>query len=411
MTEDSNFTRSVSALELALSRRRFLARAGGTVAGLGALGVLAAACGGDSGSSTSGGATTAAAGATSSGGSSAGETINILTWEGYHQQPWLDEFEKQSGVKVNVTNVGSPAEMFAKTQAAPDAYDIVYATAGWFDQYVNADLVIPVDETKVANLSSISSAFPWRDATSIGGQNYGVLYNWGNQPLVWITDKVTGTPTDWNELWDPKYKGLVSVFDDPTSVQPMIPLALGFPDPYQLDDAQFEQFRQKLFELRPQVKRLTSGFNDQVNQFASGEAVIGYLNIIQVVVDLNAKNIQAKQTVPIQGTPAWSDNAAITKAAGAKKLDAVYEWINASIAVPFQARFAGATGNNGVLPFDLATSPEAVAAGLSADKLKITQIPDTQAGDAFFSKMIFFKAVEDLQKRLDTWNEFKLGIG
>ena len=43
----------------------------------------------------------------------------------------------------------------------------------------------------------------------------------------------------------------------------MVPLALGFKDPYNLDEEEFEAFEKKLFELRPQIKRLTSGFNDQ----------------------------------------------------------------------------------------------------------------------------------------------------
>ena len=33
-----------------------------------------------------------------------------------------------------------------------------------------------------------------------------------------------------------------------------------------------------------------------------------------------------------------------------------------------------------------------------------------RAGKAFFDKMIFFQSVENLQKRLDLRNKFKLGI-
>src|SRR5206468_3405540 len=41
-------------------------------------------------------------------------TLNILTWETYDNQPWLDQFKKKTGITVHATNVGSPAEMFAK---------------------------------------------------------------------------------------------------------------------------------------------------------------------------------------------------------------------------------------------------------------------------------------------------------
>jgi spermidine/putrescine-binding protein len=101
---------------------------------------------------------------------------------------------------------------------------------------------------------------------------------------------------------------------------------------------------------------------------------------------------------------------AITKQGGANKLDAVYQFINESLSLPWQARFIGSSGNSGTLNYDQASSEEAVNAGLSKDALDATLIPATRDGKAFFDKMIFFQAVENLQKRLDLWNQFKLGI-
>src|SRR4051812_37047183 len=86
-----------------------------TVAGL-----ILAACGGGSDSSSSssgGGGETGESQSSSSSGS--GETINVLTWETYDEPEWLEEFEDKTGVKVNATNVGSPAEMFSKVKANP----------------------------------------------------------------------------------------------------------------------------------------------------------------------------------------------------------------------------------------------------------------------------------------------------
>jgi spermidine/putrescine transport system substrate-binding protein len=354
--------------------------------------------------------------------SQASETLNILTWETYDDQPWLDDFAKKTGITVHATNVGSPAEMFAKTKANPSQYDIVYATSGWFDNYVQSNLLMPIDESRVKNSKELKLGFNWRAATSVQGKNYAILYNWGDQPLGWLPNLVPGNyniskylnrgvPDDWNVLWDPQFKGKVSIFDDPTSVEPMIPLALGFKDPYHLNDQQFKAFSKKLFELRPQVKRLTSGFNDQTNQFASGEAIIGYINNIASVVALKkAGHTLAINNLVKQGTPAWSDNMAITKEGGAKKLDAVYEFINESLSIPWQARFIATSGNSGTLNYDQATSAEARRAGLRKPQLAATLIPATRAGKAFFSKMIFFQSVENLQKRLDLWNQFKLGI-
>jgi spermidine/putrescine transport system substrate-binding protein len=365
------------------------------------LGALVAACGGGSGSSDA-------------------NTLNVLTWETYHDKAWLDEFTKQTGIKVNAVNVGSADEMFAKVKANPNQFDIALVTSGWFDNYAKSGLLEPIDASKLK--TQPNPGFDWKPVASSGGKQYGVLYNWGDQPLAWLPGSIPNTPemakyldpqgrpNDWNILWDPAFAGKVSIFDDPTSVLPMIPLTLGIDDPYHLTADQFTQVQDKLNALRPQIKRLTSGFNDQTTQFANGEATIGYLNNIASVAALkkDGKVMEVNNEVK-QGVPAWTDNYAITKG-GAAKLDSVYKFIDYTMSVPWQARFIAASGNSGNLSLEQAKSPEAVSAGLSQEALDATLVPATAAGEAFFSKMRFFQPVEDLNKRVDMWNQFKLGI-
>lgn len=294
-------------------------------------------------------------------------------------------------------------------------------TSGWYDNYAQAGVLEPIDASKITEEPQLG--FDWKGAASSDGTQYGVLYNWGDQPLAWIEGSIPdtpemakyldadGRPNDWNIFWDPAFAGTVSVFDDPTSVLPMIPLALGMGDPFNLTPEQFTQVQEKLGALRPQVKRLTSGYNDQVSQFANGEASIGYLNIISEVGMLakDGKTLEVNHEVK-QGVPAWSDNYSITKA-GASKADSVYKFINFTLGIPWQARFIGTSSNSGTLNLEQAQSLEAVSAGLSPAALEGTLIPATAAGDAFFSRMRFYQPVEDLNKRVELWNQFKLGIG
>jgi spermidine/putrescine-binding protein len=395
----------------------------GLLALLALAGVLVAACGGggsDTGSAADTESETAASGEE---GSASGETLNVLTWEGYDEPEWLKEFEGETGIKVNATNVGSPAEMFSKVKASPGQFDIVLATAGWFPQYVDSDLLEPIDEAKVTALKDLKLGFDWEEATTVDGTMYGVLYNWGDQPLAWVPEGIKGLDLskyenskgeldDWNVLWDPALKGKITVFDDPTSVEPMVPLALGFKNPYQLDEQEFEAFEKKLFELGPQVNRLTTGFDDQTAALASGEADVAYLNIISIAATLKkeGKDLIVNHLVE-NGVPAWTDNLSITKEGGGNKLDAVYDFINFTLSLPWQARFIAETSNSGTLNYEQATSPEAKKIGLTPEKLEETMIPATRAGDPFFENMKFFQEVDDLEKRLQVWNEFKLGLG
>lgn len=364
----------------------------------------------------------AACGSGSSDGSET-TTLNLMTWESFHDRAWLDEFEEDTGIQVNATNAGSADEMFAAVKSQPGQYDVILVTSGWFDHYVNADLLHPIDESRVEHLETTQLAFDWRAAATSQDTLYGVLYAWGNQPLAWVEGSIPddgsmdqylnedGEPNDWNILWDPAFEGKVSVFDDPTSVLPMIPLALGMENPYDLSDQQFEEVEGKLMDLRPQLRRMTSGFNDQTNQFASGEVTIGILNNIASVEAVAEKGVDLRINNSVkQGVPAWSDNYAITAQSGANKLDAVYEFINYTHSVEWQARFTATSGNTGFMDYEQATSPEAVAAGLDEETLEGTLLPYTQEGDEFFSKQLFFQPVEDLSKRVDLWNRFKLGV-
>jgi spermidine/putrescine-binding protein len=368
------------------------------------------------------GTAVAACGGGGGGGSGSGDTntLNILTWETYHDPAWLDEFAKESGIKVNAVNVGSADEMFAKIKANPNQFDVALVTSGWFDNYAKAGLLEPIDASKVT--AAPDPGFDWKSVASSDGKQYGVLYNWGNQPLAWLPGSIPNTPetakyldsqgrpNDWNILWDPAFAGKVSIFDDPTSVLPMIPLALGMEDPYNLNDQQFTEVQNKLNALRPQIKRLTTGFDDQTSQFANGEATIGYLNNIASAAALkkDGKTLLVNNEVK-QGVPGWTDNYAITKG-GAGKMDSVYKFINYTLTVPWQARFIVASGNSGALSLEQAKSAEAVKAGLNQEALDATLIPATASGDAFFSKLRFFEPVENLSKRVDMWNQFKLGI-
>jgi spermidine/putrescine transport system substrate-binding protein len=384
-----------------VSRRNFL-RGGAAVAATFAAAPILSACGGGS--------------------SRDPKTLNILTWETYHDPARLEEFKKATGITVNPTTAGSAGEMLAKVRANPAQFDVALVTAGVFQDYKASDLLIPIDESRITNINdTIRLGLDWRGATTVDGQLLGVVYNWGNQPLAFTPDVLNSpaaakykngdTLTDWNVLWDPAFAGRVSLFDDPVSVLPMIPLSLGIADPYHLSDPDFARMEDKLMALRPQIKRLTSGFNDQTSQFASGEATLGYLNNIASVSSLaqQGKTLEVNNT-PSAGMPAWSDNYSITKAGG-ERLDAVYQLINYTLTVPWQSAFIKASGNSGMLDYDQATSPAAQQAGLTTDDINKTLIPSTREGAAFFDKMKVFQTPEDNQKRLNLWNEFKLGIG
>lgn len=326
--------------------------------------------------------------------------ITLLTWETYHDKPWLDAYKRKTGVEVVAVNVGSGDEMFAKLQSGSVKADVIYSDSGTIARYAKAKLIAPIDVAKVTNVSNISPGMTWKDKNSLDGKLYGIPYNWGTQPLMYNTAKVNPAPTSWGALWDPQYKGKVVMFDAADVTIPMVALYVGAKDAYNLTDQEFDKVRAALKKLRPQVRTIAKGFDDAVNVFASGDGVIGYCQNISEIPAISKQGPPFTYALPAEGTPEWTDNAILTPQ-GQRQV--VYDFIQATLEPTWQARFVNASSNNGILSLK-----EAQTAGVNADVLKVTNIRD-QEQPGFWDKMSPLRPPESVEKRLEVWNEFKAG--
>jgi spermidine/putrescine transport system substrate-binding protein len=330
----------------------------------------------------------------------AAEPITIFTWETYHEDAWVNEWSEKNGIPVNVVRTGSVDEMFAQTQSGAIQADVLYFDSGSFKRYKEAGLIAPIDSSKMSNAKNVSAGLKWEERNSLDGEVYGIPYNWGTQPLM-FDEGAMAAPDSWAALWDPANVGRVNMFDDAYITFPMIALSVGAVDPYNLTDAEFDKCREALRTLRPQLRTIARGFNDAEVIYAAGEATIGYCQNISIVFNLQAKGKKFNYSFPKEGTPTWIDNAVLTPR-GAR--DEVYQFLNDNLSPEWQARFISFSFNNGVL-----TSEVARSAGLADDLLKKTNIIDQENAD-FWPRMSVFQAPENIDKRLEIWNDFKAGV-
>jgi spermidine/putrescine-binding protein len=323
--------------------------------------------------------------------------------------------------------MGSVAEGLAKVTSNRSEYDIVLATSGWFGPYVDHNLFEPIDVSRLPNFTkNYHLGFRYQAFTTVHGRVYGVPYTWGTGPLAYVPahlkglnlskyENSSGVVNDWNVLWDPALKGKVTLLDEAVdNVEPMVALALGYKDPFNLTQKQLVAFKKKLSALRPQIKFLASGDADQAQALASGEAVIGQTggNYLAGQVKKGGVTLKVVNTLK-QGVTAWADNYAVTKAGGARspqELACVYKFMNYTYALPWQYRLLAQEGQPGILNYAQATSSEAKAHGVTKHAVDLTLIPDTRKGAAFYSKLAWLQRYPNVQEMLTIWDKFKLGI-
>ena len=330
----------------------------------------------------------------------AAETITLLTWETYHDDPWIEEWSKANNTEVKAIRIGSVDELFSKPFSGAVKPDVLYIETGSLPRFKEAGLIVPMDVGQMSNTSNISPHLDWKKFTTIDGGVVAVPYNWGTQPLMFDADAVKPEPMTWAALWDKAYEGKVNMFDDCTITFPMIALYVGAKDPFNLTEDEFTKCEDALRALRSQVRVIATGFDDASTIYAAGDAVIGYCQNVSVVASLQKKGKNFKYTLPKEGTPTWIDCAAVSKQ-GNRPI--VYKFLNDNLSAAWQARFVQASSNNGVINSEIAKK-----AGLSDEILKVTNILDSEKPD-FWDKLVIYQKPENLDRRLQIWNDFKAG--
>ncbi|MFC7054174.1 extracellular solute-binding protein [Hansschlegelia quercus] len=329
----------------------------------------------------------------------ADDTIVLLTWETYHDDPWIEEWSRANNTKVQAIRIGSEDELFQQPFSGAVHPDVMYIETGSLARFKAGGLIVDFDVSQVPNAKNITPKLDWKKYASIDGKVQAVPYNWGTQPLMYDAD-VVKTTDSWSVLWDPAYEGKVNMFDDCSLTFPMIALHVGAKDPFNLTDDEFKKCEDALRSLRKQIRVIARGFDDASTIYAAGDAVLGYCQNVAVVTSLQQKGKNFKYSLPKEGTPTWIDCAGVS-AKGNRPI--VYKFLNDNLTPEWQSRFITSSSNNGVL-----NVADARKAGVKEETIKITNLLDAE-DPSFWEKLVVFQKNEDLDRRLQIWNDFKSG--
>ncbi|HEY2265381.1 MAG TPA: extracellular solute-binding protein, partial [Streptosporangiaceae bacterium] len=304
--------------------------AAGLAALLPALAVLAACSSG--GSSSAGGGATANSATQNGGGAVAGQTVptaglpvlpkvgkgegklNLIAWEGYLQPQWVKPFEQQTGCQVNAKYAGSSDEMVSLMKdGGGGQYDMVSSSGDADLRILYAGDAHPVNVKLIPSWKDFFPAFQSPAFNTINGVHYGVSLQWGPNVLMYNTKDFKTAPTSWDVLYNSKYKGQVTVPDNPIQIadaavylkkhQP----ALGITDPYELTQPQFAAAVKLLAGQKPLIEKYWSLASQEIFDFKNGNAILGAGWPYQVST-LKAANFPIGTTIPSEGATGWADS-------------------------------------------------------------------------------------------------------
>ena len=157
------------------------------------------------------------------------------------------------------------------------------------------------------------------------GVHYGISLQWGPNTLMYNTKKVKPKPNSWGVLYSSKYKGKITVPDNPIQIADAALYlsktkpALGIKDPYELNETQFKAAVDLLKKQRPLVKKYWASAGDEIDLFKNGGAVVGASWPYQTNT-LQAAKAPVKDLIPKEGATGWADTWMISVQGEASEL-------------------------------------------------------------------------------------------
>lgn len=246
--------------------------------------------------------------------------LNLYAWSEYVPEGLLEGFTEQTGIKVNYDTYSSNEELMAKLQAGASGYDVIIPSDYTVAILANQGLLEELDLSQLPNFANIADEFKNRDYDP--ENKYSVPYQWGTTGLAYDTDKITTPVTKWADLWNPEFAGRVVLLDDEREVIGMALSVLGF-DKNSTDEAELEQAKEKLLELKPSILLFDS--DSPSRALLTGDAWIGQLWNGEGAI-AHDENPAIDYICPEEGCTIWIDTLAVPK--GAPHKDSALAFLN-----------------------------------------------------------------------------------
>jgi spermidine/putrescine-binding protein len=245
-----------------------------------------------------------------------GETdgdIVLYNWTEYMDPKLLKEFKKEYGVTVTEDFYPSNEELLAKIQGGATGYDIIVPSDYMVSIMIKEGLLLKWSPEAIPNRKNIHEDFaspPYDPELA-----YSMPFQFGTTGLGVDLEEIGEVfPRSWALIFDPeiadKYKGRISLLDDPREVMGAALKYLG----YSLNETDETKLQEAADLVQEASTRVAAFSSDQYSDFlVGGETVIGHgFSGTWLFGFVEAEDPDRYEYfVPQEGGTIWTDNMAV----------------------------------------------------------------------------------------------------
>ena len=224
------------------------------------------------------------------------EQLNLYTWAEMFPMEILDQFTKDTGIKVNYTNFDTDETMLAKLQTAKGGeYDLIIADDYIIETAVDEGLVQELDASKLKNYENINPVYQGQFYDP--DNKFTIPYGAGVQTILYDPKAVDVDIKGYADLWDSSLKDSLGIIGNYRVIDGMALKVNG--ESYNTDDiSKIEAAGEKLKELAPNIRLIKD--DELQKDILSGEISAGVMYTSQVTL-AKMENPDLKIVYPEEG--------------------------------------------------------------------------------------------------------------
>lgn len=211
-------------------------------------------------------------------GSSDSKELNIYTWTYFIPQEVIDNFEKETGIKVNLSYYDSNDVMMTKLMSGAKGFDIVSPSTDFVDILIKNGLLEKLDKSKLGKtFENFDESLNLMELSKIydDGLQYSIPYSYNATGIAVNKKFMKDYPKSFDIFGLEQYKGKMTMLDDGRETLGATLQYLGYPSD-SVNDKELEAAKNKLIEWKRNLAKFdATAFGKSV---ATGEfyAAHGY---------------------------------------------------------------------------------------------------------------------------------------
>ncbi|WP_225639628.1 spermidine/putrescine ABC transporter substrate-binding protein PotD [Candidatus Profftia sp. (ex Adelges kitamiensis)] len=249
-------------------------------------------------------------------------TVYFYNWTEYVPAGLLEQFTKETGIKVIYSTYDSNESMYTKLKTYQGSQcDLIVPSTYFVAKMSKEGMLKKIDKSKLSNFHNLDKNLLYK--TFDPKNDYSIPYLWGATAIGVNSDQIDPKSINsWGDLWKPEYKGSLLLTDDTREVFQMALLKLGYSG-NTTDCKQIDAAYKELQKLMPNVLAFNS--DNPATPYIEGEINLGMVwNGSAFIARESGTPLEV--ILPKEGTIFWMDSLSIP--ANAKNPEGALKLIN-----------------------------------------------------------------------------------